>query len=331
MDIAELQGVLAEASKGVTEDTDKEYKRQVSIHLAIARLTDFRLMNKCREYLISVKLIKPGDAFFTKNPGDLTPLCICLWIMSECDEINPDGTAKPHTETRNGYVHAQKMRAAMTYAFGRIHGLGSLTWHRSEVSGRMMGNPSVSDTVAIYMTSLRRRKVRAGQTATSSRAITAEIIRELYNYNHQPDVGDIKSYTPGRRSAPKKDHEWAGGRMRRLLQCTYVLAFLCLLRFDEVLKIRLEDIQFVTPTCVKLTLPFRKTHQFGNVQPFYLYLLPEPLAYLCPVRALAEWLEVLGAAGVDEGYLFRKIGAGDRISVNNEHMVRVNLSDIWMR
>ncbi|KAJ7618074.1 DNA breaking-rejoining enzyme [Roridomyces roridus] len=237
------------------------------------------------------------------------------------------------------------MRAAMTYAFGRIHGLGSLTWHKSEVNGRMVGNPSVSDTVAIYMTSLRRRKVRAGQTATSSRAITAassaghfynDIIRDLYNYNHQPGVGDINSYTPGKRSAPKKDHEWAGGRARRLLQCTYVLAFLCLLRFDEVLKIQLEDIEFVSPICVKLTLPFRKTHQFGNVQPFYLYLFPEPLAYLCPVRALAEWLEVLEAAGVYDGYLFRKVGASDRISVDNEHMTsetflemfRNNLVDI---
>ena len=64
------------------------------------------------------------------------------------------------------------MRAAMTYAFGRLHGLGTLPWHQSEVTGAMVGNPSVSDTVSSYMVSLRRRKVRAGETQTSARAIT---------------------------------------------------------------------------------------------------------------------------------------------------------------
>ena len=64
------------------------------------------------------------------------------------------------------------MRAAMTYAFGRLYGLGTLPWHQSEVTGAMVGNPSVSDTVSSYMVSLRRRKVRAGETQTSARAIT---------------------------------------------------------------------------------------------------------------------------------------------------------------
>jgi hypothetical protein len=53
------------------------------------------------------------------------------------------------------------MRAAVTYAFGRLHGLGSLPWHASESTGRMVGNPSVSNEVSSYMVSLRRRKVSA--------------------------------------------------------------------------------------------------------------------------------------------------------------------------
>lgn len=47
----------------------------------------------------------------------------------------------------------------MTYMFGRIHGLGGLPWHESEVTGEMVGNPSVSSIVSSYMLSLRRRKV----------------------------------------------------------------------------------------------------------------------------------------------------------------------------
>jgi hypothetical protein len=67
----------------------------------------------------------------------------------------------------------------MTYAFGRLHGLGTLPWHQSEVTGAMVGNPSVSDTVSSYMVSLRRRKVRAGETQTSARAITQVLFNLL--------------------------------------------------------------------------------------------------------------------------------------------------------
>ncbi|KAF9232476.1 hypothetical protein BU15DRAFT_31114, partial [Melanogaster broomeanus] len=54
--------------------------------------------------------------------------------------------------------------------------------------------------------------------------------------------------------------DWGGGRARRLLQAAYTIAFLCLLRFDEVLKIQMHDISFFEDGMI-LTLPFRKTHQ----------------------------------------------------------------------
>ncbi|KAJ7765929.1 hypothetical protein DFH07DRAFT_737507, partial [Mycena maculata] len=143
-----------------------------------------RLMSRCLLFLKEKGLITPSDKFFTSMPNKLVPLCICGLCTSECDEHNFDGTMKPPTQVRDSYNHAQKMRAAMTYAFGRLCGLGSLPWHESEVSGRMVGNPSVSETVGTYMTSLQRRKVsffcvytfpavlillqvRAGETATS--------------------------------------------------------------------------------------------------------------------------------------------------------------------
>lgn len=59
-------------------------------------------------------------------------------------------------------------------------------------------------------------------------------------------------------------NKWGGGRMRRLLQAAYTVAFLCLLRFDEVLKIQVQDLCFETPESIRLTLPFRKTEQTGG-------------------------------------------------------------------
>ncbi|KAJ6543209.1 hypothetical protein DFH09DRAFT_1391607, partial [Mycena vulgaris] len=73
----------------------------------------------------------------------------------------------------------------------------------------------------------------------------------------------------------------------------------------------------VSDTCIKLTLPYRKTNQFGGVKPLYLHLLPPHLAHLCSIRALAEWLMV---SGITEGYLFRKMASGDRVSEQNSHM-----------
>jgi len=63
-----------------------------------------------------------------------------------------------------------------------------------------------------------------------------------------------------------------------------------------------------------LTLPFRKTHQDGGIKPFVLYAMPEEEAHLCPVRAMAEWIN---ASCITTGYLFRRMASGDRLSERN--------------
>lgn len=84
-----------------------------------------------------------------------------------------DGTIKPRGASLGTHSHAQKIRAAMTHTFGRVHALGNTSWHRDETTGRMRGNPSVSQQVSSYMLGLRNRKVRAGEVPTSARAITS--------------------------------------------------------------------------------------------------------------------------------------------------------------
>lgn len=76
-----------------------------------------------------------------------------------CDSKKLDGSDKDPSEMRSGYKHAQKMRAAATFGFGRVYGKGRTPWHKSEVTGEMDGNPSVSEIVSGYMVSLRRRTV----------------------------------------------------------------------------------------------------------------------------------------------------------------------------
>ncbi|KAG2086167.1 uncharacterized protein F5147DRAFT_644670 [Suillus discolor] len=198
-------------------------------------------------------------------------------MIRRCDSINLDGTQKPLNEERGTYGHAQKMRASMTYAFGRLQGLGNMWWHESDVGGGVMvGNPSISTVSNVWPPESWIMIVNPSQ----------DILFKLYHHNHLDENWAIQPYQPGERL---NSHHWGGGRARRLLQAAYTIAFVCMLRFDEVLKIQVHDFG-VFEKGVTLHLPFRKTHQNGDIKPFHLWAFPPHEAHICPVRALAAWL-----------------------------------------
>lgn len=91
-------------------------------------------------------------------------------------------------------------------------------------------------------------------------------MKQLHFFNKNRENWDLKDYAPGTRRMANA--QWAGGRARRLLQLAYTIAFTCLLRVDEVLKIQSHDIKLGTnnkgEVTLELTLPFRKTEQFGG-------------------------------------------------------------------
>ncbi|KAF8219850.1 hypothetical protein L208DRAFT_1182755, partial [Tricholoma matsutake] len=174
-----------------------------------------------------------------------------------------DGNPKPPTTICGTYSHAQKMQASMTYIFGCIYGLGSLPWHKNETTGKMVGNLSVSQTVSSYMLSLRHQKVRAYdcriiRASDIANSCCQEILKKLHNFNHQPENRDIPAYAPGSCSKKTSD-KWGGECTHYLLTAAYNLAFWCMLRVDEVLKIKMSHIK-IERTLVTLTLPYRKTH-----------------------------------------------------------------------
>jgi hypothetical protein len=99
--------------------------------------------------------------------------------------------------------------------------------------------------------------------------MTSSLLKKLYDFNFA-----IPVYELGEAPAipadvlVHDDHSWGGGRLRLMLQCIYTIAFLCLLRFDEVLKIKAHLLEVIDEATgeVKLTLPFRKTHKYeGNI------------------------------------------------------------------
>ncbi|KAJ6628421.1 hypothetical protein B0H10DRAFT_2160891 [Mycena sp. CBHHK59/15] len=173
------------------------------------------------------------------------------------------------------------MRAAMSHKFSREYELGTQVWQaNSLIPGQFYGNPSISTVISQYMISLRRNKVRAGEVVTSARAMDEPTMKKLWTYNTQFPVESSSSYGS---TSKKRRHEhpedWAGHSVRMMLQLLYIVSMLCLLRYDEALRITWQDVQLEQlehgVLRVWLDLPFRKTHQNGGITPFYLYANPD--------------------------------------------------------
>jgi hypothetical protein len=84
------------------------------------------------------------------------------------------------------------------------------------------------------MKMIQRKKVRAGETPESARAISEDLLRRLYEENEIWEV-DNRLKRLG-----KDEHGyrvWGGARQRRMMGVMYAIAFLCLLRVDELLHI----------------------------------------------------------------------------------------------
>ncbi|KAJ3562539.1 hypothetical protein NP233_g9507 [Leucocoprinus birnbaumii] len=331
---------LALKTEQSTCDTSPELMS--SVHAVLRGVSDQthatyqRLMKQCERILRERNYINDTAEFFSDSPKRLAPYHIVLWIQDACDTVKYNGSGgyvdRPSSEFRLSYTHAMKMRAAATYGFGRVHQLGDVAWYHNPASDSWRGNPSLSALVSTYMVSLRRRKVQAGEAPVSARAITPDLIKKLWNHNiHSPVYGmsqlDFEAHVSKQSKAERLSSggPWCGPRGLRLLNLVYTLAFTCLLRIDEVLKIQYQDLVPISDTvgasnaAIKLQLPFRKTDQFGEIKPFILHELPKEMKHLCPVRAFARWVD---ATNTNEGYIFRRIGSGDRLGEGDTPMTQ---------
>jgi integrase len=98
--------------------------------------------------------------------------------------------------------------------------------------------------------------------AMSSRALTSDQIRRIYAHNAVEGRSTLQIVTP-RKSRSKDPESWGSPRHRLLVHAVTTLAFTCLLRLDEALNLRFEDIEFHDDHAV-VTLASRKTHQLGG-------------------------------------------------------------------
>ena len=80
--------------------------------------------------------------------------------------------------------------------------------------------------------------------------MTSVVLYDLYwHFNHHEENWKIPEVASHKKSNIIED--WGGGQTCQLLQSAYTISFLCLLRFDEVLKIQAHDSEFMSETCIK--------------------------------------------------------------------------------
>lgn len=139
-------------------------------------------------------------------------------------------------------------------------------------------------------------------------------MEKLYNWNR-----NFRKIRQGDAYEGDEFSNWGGYGERLMLTSIYSLAFLCFLRFDEVLKIQAKDIEIVDETIgsIKLTLPFRKTHQTGNCKPFVLYISRESPA-LDAVIHLLRWMDY---CKIKDGFIFRRIDRVRGVATGNHALV----------
>ncbi|KAG1747416.1 hypothetical protein EDB19DRAFT_1894019 [Suillus lakei] len=213
------------------------------------------------------------------------------------------------------------MRATISHKFGRDYQLGTQPWLEHPAKpGIFIGNPSLSVTISQYMVSLRRRKIRAGEA-------------RLWEFAWSTDR---KEFGPiSRKRKAENPSEWAGFLLREMLYLLYLLSMLCLLRYDEALRITWADVTFQVSYQsaqfrVKLELPFRKTHQYGGIAPFYIYADPDR-PWMCLLQAFAIWWLLAHERHRElNGFIFRKKIGVDSISTSDSFLecFRNNLLDI---
>jgi hypothetical protein len=183
------------------------------------------------------------------------------------------------------------------------HGNGRVnceTWDESATE-LDRGNPMHAPVIKNALGKLRTEIIKHGKSVKSKRPIEVYMLK----YFHQLII----------RVENKLGRPWI---YDRLLQLQTIVMFLCLLSGEEAMRIQFKMVQYVSQeNSLTISLPFRKTHQYGDMKPFKLFALPG-MDHLCPVRAFARYIQVLDLNEVTgETYLFLNATATGRRTTQN--------------
>ncbi|KAK7034806.1 hypothetical protein R3P38DRAFT_3493029 [Favolaschia claudopus] len=217
---------------------------------------------------------------------DKTPHDIAAFITQKC------GPVEEGFEGRK-YSTAVSTRAALTMWYKNLRPNESLTeWRLDSVTNTWRGLPTRSRQVSQFMVGLEKTKAKSGEVSSSARALALEDIHRLYKHCLDSNL------TVAQRRA---------GIIRYV---AYLLAWLMLLRIDEVIKLRFENFDKIPGErrYIDISLNTRKQNQTGLLHSWRLHANDSDSS-ICPVRAFILLASLYGPEIKKTGPLFLHVTA----------------------
>ncbi|KZP06356.1 hypothetical protein FIBSPDRAFT_902846 [Athelia psychrophila] len=186
---------------------------------------------------------------------------------------------------------AVSTRAALTMWYRSLRpNESTIEWSQDKVSGQWRGLPTRSRIVAEFMVGLEKTKAKAGEISQSARALNQE------DFHRMHDLCINSSQT----LAEKKQ-----GSVR---YAAYLLAFLMMLRIDEVVSLTFESLDKIPQerTYFDVRLSTRKSAQTGVLHSWRLHANDQDIK-MCPMRAIIRLRLAYGDSKVPTGPFFLKV------------------------
>ncbi|KAK6978265.1 hypothetical protein R3P38DRAFT_3411222 [Favolaschia claudopus] len=294
LDLEDADSLLLHVQDLVTQHLDEFPEDQLDDEAAryAAKMTKASITDGTRDG--HLRIIKHYITFHLRRNkkwdatrvDDKTPHDIAAFITQKC------GPAEEGFEGRK-YSTAVSTRAALTMWYKNLRPNESLTeWRLDSVTNTWRGLPTRSRQVSQFMVGLEKTKAKSGEVSSSARALALEDIHRLYKHCLDSNL------TVAQRRA---------GIIRYV---AYLLAWLMLLRIDEVIKLRFENFDKIPGErrYIDISLNTRKQNQTGLLHSWRLHA-NDGDSSICPVRAFILLASLYGPEIKKTGPLFLHVTA----------------------
>ncbi|KAF7311911.1 hypothetical protein MIND_00202500 [Mycena indigotica] len=234
-----------------------------------------------------------------------TPRDVTLYIAQKCG---------PMTEGYEGrkFSTAVSTRAALTLWYRSLRPHESLNeWRLDEGSNTWRGLPTRSPFVSRFMLGLEKTKAKAGEISHSARAMRLEDMHRLYEQCIKKPSDTLKAAKSARDRAGAMQEQRAGV----VRYAAYLIAWLMLLRVDEVVNLEFENIEHIPAERKYFDVKpkTRKTAQTGVGHGWRLHANDSD-PRICPMRALIRLAMVYKSSGIQwSGPMFLQVAASGAI------------------
>ncbi|KAJ7628601.1 hypothetical protein FB45DRAFT_1079705 [Roridomyces roridus] len=221
-----------------------------------------------------------------KCVDEQTPKDITAFITKKCGPTDKGFEGKK-------YSTAVSTRAALTMWYRSLRPNESTAeWRLDPVTNTWRGLPTRSRDVSQFMVGLEKTKAKSGEVSSSARALSLEDMHRLYDHCLKPSLSLA---------------ERRAGTVRYV---AYLLAWLMMLRIDEVVSLKFENIDKIPGErkFLQVSLNTRKQSQTGVLHSWRLWANDSD-PKICPMRAFILLASLYGPSIKKAGPLFLRISA----------------------